>query len=130
MKINWVLASSTAVLLWILIFVTVSIIMFMPRIGGFYRYILLVIEPLVIFFCAYLYFRRNKGAWQQGLFLGVYYIIISTILDLIITIPLFVKSYEFFKNWNLYIGFLEVIIVCIVASYVFKSKQEEKIQDY
>lgn len=123
MKINFLQATSTAVLLWILIFVAISIIMFIPAFAANFKILMLAVQPFLIFLCAYFYFRKNEGTTLRGLFIGIYYLIISVVLDLVITIPLFVKSYEaYYKDWILWAGFGEVLLFTILAANLIKVK--------
>ena len=122
MKVNWLLATSTGLLNWILIFVVLSIVMFIPTVGNYTNYLSFVFVPILAAICAFLYFRRTDGTILHGVILGVYYLIIGLILDLIVTIPLFVKSYSFFSDWTLWVGYAETIFACVILAWLFRQK--------
>lgn len=120
-----------SVLIWIAIFVVYSIIMFMPwfkgndlRIHvGFYVLLL----PLTLAW-AKLYFREDPPTWKKGLYLGLAALLIGTVLDLIITVPFFVKSYTvYYGNWLLYVGFLEMIVITTLAGGEFDGTYSKNI---
>ena len=69
-----------------------------------------------------MYFKGKKARMKEGFVLGIYFLIIGTVLDLIITIPLFVKSFTFYLEWSLWFGFLEVIVFSSIGGYLFRKK--------
>ncbi|MFH1404542.1 MAG: hypothetical protein ABIH21_00395 [Patescibacteria group bacterium] len=121
------------ILWWILIFVEVSIIGFIPALaertdtsfifnsaGWIIHFIAVIVIGLVI---AYFAFRSNKGGYINGIKLGVIMLIIATILDIIITVPLFVKDYGmFFADWKLWLGILLGILAIAVGAQLFGKK--------
>jgi len=120
---NWKKATALAVLLWILIFVAYSIVMFIPGIGPYLSYLTIIIGPIMVLICGYLYFSQVPGRVLDGLVIGIYWLIIGTILDLIITVPLFVKSYSsYYGNWMLWFGFALSVIAAIVSPLIFKKR--------
>jgi len=63
---------------------------------------------------------QSPFVWKEGLRLGVIALIIGTILDVIITVPLFVKSYVvYFTSWTLYFGYVELLLLTILAGAEF-----------
>jgi len=126
----------TGILLYILIFIEISI----TKIGlGFNDFSVYVIHyfALILFvmLCSFLYFRKSRGGAGQGLLLGLVYLITGIILDSLITVPFFIKlQYEsmkeafavFFSNPYLLIGFLELLVLTILFGLVFKREQEIK----
>ncbi len=120
---NWQLATLWGILLWMLIFAAVSILMFAFSSLNT-NLLLLLVNPLLILLCSYMYFREVEGSPRDGLILGLFWIIISTILDIAITVPLFVKTYKFFFQWPLWVGYVEVLIfAAIAAKYVRPRKK-------
>ena len=104
-------AISAGVLLWILIFIEISIVMIGLKITGLtgeiIHFILLV--PLTIL-CVWVYYKGKDK--MNGFLLGIFMLLVGTILDLIITIPLFVKSYTgYYSSYYLWIGFAIVIVI-------------------
>jgi hypothetical protein len=77
----------------------------------------------MVLICGYLYFSQVSGKALDGLVIGIYWLIIGTILDLIITVPLFVKSYSgYYSNWMLWLGFALSVIAAIVSPLIFKKR--------
>ena len=109
----------TGILLWVLIFFEVSILKFGFKLAGqlyyFVHYLLLII---LIWISASAYFkgRRIKSDAKNGLILGILFVVIGVILDAIITIPLFVKSYAFFLDPYLLAGLIETIVISVIVS--------------
>ena len=104
-------------LLWVLIFVEWSIIIFTPILKdlGNYQYIIhfLVLIPIVIFGANYYYKSKDK---VNGFLLGAVMLLAGVILDAIITVPLFtmpqgVNHMAFFFNPLMLLGFVEFILI-------------------
>jgi len=111
----------TGILLWVLIFFEVSILMFGLKLQGYLYYIIhFILLILLVAIASILYFKKVKGSLTEGLVLGVIYIIIGVILDAIITVPLFIKDYSFFIQWNLLVGLLETIAITTIIGVVKK----------
>jgi hypothetical protein len=107
-------------LLWILIFFEVCILMFGFKLtaGTTYYIIHYILAAILAIIVALIYFRGKvkKGA-LEGLIVGLVMLVTSIILDAVITVPLFVKSYGFFIDPYLWLGMLGcIVIVVIVAS--------------
>lgn len=103
-------------LLWIFIFVEVSVLMFglqMPNPdSSLVHFILLGIITLAV---SYLYFSTKtvKASVQQGILFGLAAIIFSAIIDAIITVPLFMQwdyAALFLNGW-LWVGYIEIIVI-------------------
>jgi len=123
---NFKNATLWAVLSWIFIFVEVTILMFVPFIASrlwLYYGLYYVISALLVGYCAYSYFKiENKSSLIKGLVLGLWFILIGSILDLAITIPLFVKSFTFYYQPSLWIGFGIGILVCGIVGMHLNKK--------
>lgn len=124
---NFKNATLWGILLWIFIFVEVSILMFTPFIAsrmGLYYILYYLILALLFGYCAYSYFKiQKKSNWKEGLYLGLWFILVGSILDLIITVPLFVKDFSFFYDPLLLIGFVENLVVCMIVGYYLNKKK-------
>lgn len=117
---NLQLATLWGILLWMLIFAFVSIFMFtLPSLNT--NLLLLLINPVLILLCGFMYFREVEGSVREGLILGLFWIMISIVLDAAITVPLFVKSYQFFFQWPLWVGNAEVLIFAVIAGRYLKA---------
>jgi amino acid transporter len=128
MKLNLGRATILGILLWVLIFVELSVLMFSGLsnlIQKIIHFALLLVFALI---CGKIYFnKKNEDGWKEGFLLGVWMIIIGSVLDLLITIPFFVKSYEtFYFQWSLWLGFVEVIILTTISGMIFKKKKRGK----
>ncbi|MBU0457790.1 MAG: hypothetical protein ABH824_07745 [Nanoarchaeota archaeon] len=126
---DWKSATGWGILLWLLIFVEMSILMFIPRLKDMLitqKILHFLILPLLVIFCVSKYFKKVKANTKEGFLIGVYFLIVGTILDLAITIPLFVKSFSsFYLEWSLWTGFLELIIFSTATGY-WLGKNREK----
>lgn len=126
---NYKSATLWAVILWVLIFAGISVLMFTPALAGKQAVQdaleVVVLLPAVILFSSYMYLKgAKKPAIKEGLALGVYFVIIATILDVLITIPLFVKSYgALYGKWTVWAGFLETVIFSAAAGYYLEKKK-------
>ena len=117
------------VLLWVFVFVIISIIMFIPALAGrrlTQSIIFWVVNIPLVLLLAKWYFKTVVPTVKNGLILGVLSLIVTTVLDLIITVPLFVKSYAaFYGDWTLYVGYAEIIIICMIAGGEFDAVATE-----
>ncbi len=130
---NYKRALMTGVMLWVIIFVVVSILMFMPGLQNkvlsqhIIFWILLI--PITLLLAKW-HFRMDPPNIKKGLLLGVIMLVAATVLDSIITVPFFVKSYAvFFANPLLYMGYGEILILSVFAGFEFDktfTKPEEK----
>ena len=109
--------------MWFLIFIILSILMLMPFLKEremtryFIFWVLLI--PITLLSAKW-YFKMDQPNLKKGLCLGLIILGVFTILDVIITVPFFVKSYaNFFGDWKLYVGLLEVLLLCIYAGWEF-----------
>ena len=113
------------VLLWILIFIEISITMIGLKLSDLavwiIHYILLI--PFAIL-CAWIYYKKKNKL--NGFLFGISILIVGIILDLIITVPLFIitqgGSYtDYLSNIYLLIGFVELIIITGIYSLLRKK---------
>jgi len=106
-------------ILWMLIFVEVSIEMFAIASESTQQIVHVIVLPILVVICSILYFKKEKKSAAEGLLLGVIFLAVGTVLDLIITIPLFVKSFStFYGNFELWFGFVEVLVFCALIGAV------------
>ena len=99
--------------------------MFAPGIKNqvFFQYLILwvLLVPTVLFLTKW-YFHRDEPTTKKGFLLGIMALVVGLVLDSIITVPFFVKSYSvYFSNSYLYIGLLEVLLLTTYAGYEFDS---------
>ena len=117
-------AAGIGILFWLLIFLEISITMIGLKLSNLIVYIIhyILMIPIAIL-CAWLY-CKNKDK-TNGFLLGLFIVIIGIILDMIITVPLFIipqgGSYAvYFSNFYLIAGLIEGII--IIGIYKTLSK--------
>ena len=114
-------ATLWGILLWIFIFVEISILMFLPGLKDSYmgqRIVHLLVFALLVLFVTKWYFKTVQASTKEGFVVGIWFIIVGTVLDAIITIPLFVKSYSFFySDMYLWLGFLILIVVSTLVGH-------------
>ncbi len=102
-------------LIWVLIFVEISITMIgfkLPELWTWIAHYILLIP--IVFFCAWLYYESGDRA--NGLILGLLFLAVGIILDLIVTVPLFImlqgSSYAtYFSNLYMIAGFIESVVL-------------------
>ena len=110
-------------LLWLFIFIIVSLLMIVPGLKDqtFFRYLILwvLLVPIVLFFAKW-YFNMDEPTTKKGIVLGIIALVVGELLNVIITVPLFIKSYSlFYSNIYMYIGMLEVLLLTTYAGYEF-----------
>jgi hypothetical protein len=114
----------TGALSWGLVFIEVSILMFVFGIQNTDTSIAHhLLFPVTILIPALIYFNKpevEKGA-KQGIYLCLIFFATSLVLDSIITIPLFVKDYGFLLNPYHLIGLAESLAVTVVVGVIKKK---------
>ncbi len=120
-----------SILLWVLIFVEISILIFLPWLKDHpsaVKIIHLPILAVLVFLCARAYFKAVAPSAKEGFLLGIYFLIIGTILDAIITIPLFIKQgtmtlgdayISFYGDIMLWVGYLVLIVVATKTGWCY-----------
>jgi hypothetical protein len=122
------------VLLWIFIFVMWSIIIFLPYLKdhvNLQHIVWYVVEIPLVLLLAKWYFKQRKPNIKEGFLLGVVALLVGVVLDVAITVPLFVKSYsQFYGSWMLYVGFVELLVLTTLAGWEFDGPvaRTEKIE--
>lgn len=112
----------TGALLWVLIFFEVSILMFGFKLAGINYYLVhYLLAAVLTTICAMIYFNKNKATAKTGFILGIIFLITGIILDVAITIPLFIKSYAFFANPLLWLGYAEGVLVVTLVGFIEKK---------
>jgi uncharacterized protein DUF5367 len=120
MKITKAILS--AVIIWTLIFLTFTIMSFIPVIKDSElqqnMLLWLVLVPITMFGVKFYY---KRGGTENGITIGLFIIAISFILDAIITVPYVIiphggDYYGFFMSPFLWITALEIVFISIVYS--------------
>ncbi len=130
---NYKKATLGGILLWVLIFVTWSIIIFLPPFKDganmMWQYIIhYVLLILWIWIVAKMYFGKAKASLKEGIMAGIYFLIIGAILDLIITVPLFIEGdyTGFFGQWEMWIAYVELIVLMAIFGAIMTKKSDNK----
>lgn len=100
-------------LLWVLIFFEVSILMFGFKLspGSIFYLIHYIALALLVSICMLMYSKYSKLSTKNGFITGIVFALTATILDALITVPLFVKDYSFFMDKFIWIGIAEIIVI-------------------
>jgi hypothetical protein len=115
-------ATLLGILLWVLIFAEMSALMFSGLDNLAQQIIHFGLLAIFAVVCSYIYFNENEDSWKEGFLLGAWMILTGTILDLLITIPFFVKSYPaYYLQWQIWAGFIEVIILSTISGIIFRK---------
>lgn len=131
---NWKKAILYGLALWVFVFVVISVIMFIPALADELTWQtildLIAIAVLVLIFGS-LYFKKHAASFGRGLLIGIVWAIVSTILDLAITVPLFImpkdQGYgDFYSEWNVWAGLSIIIILAGLSAVLFSKKGEIK----
>lgn len=108
------------IFLWILIFIWWSIIMEVPALSGrlllqwLIHFALLV--PACVLVARVYYMSDDK---MSGFFLGIIFIVVAIVLDLLVTIHIVPGGFgRFFSNPFLWIGFIELLFVVWITEVV------------
>lgn len=120
MNLNLKRGILTGTLSWVLIFFEVSILMFGFGLttGPLYYTLHYILSAIIVAISALIYFKNEEASLLKGLSLGVLFVIVGVILDSIITVPLFVKDYNFFLDIYLIAGLIEGIIVTSIVGFI------------
>lgn len=115
------------VLMWVIIFVEVTIIGFTPQLatqgangfilniyGVVIHFVFLVILALLL---SKFYFKGRQARVKESILAAILFLAVGTVLDIAVTVPFFVKDYGiFFWKWSLWVGygifFLAFFIFC------------------
>ena len=120
---NYKRALGFGALLWIFVFVAISILMFIPGLKDNQLRIQIawwILEIPIVLFMAKWYFKADTPTAKKGFLLGVVGLVVGNILDMVITVPLFVGSYvEFYGSWMLYVGFVLLPALTTFAGWEF-----------
>ena len=122
---NFKLAFGLALGLWALIFIIISAILVMPLPSGLMKTLTTLVAPVAGFILAKIYFKKSPGTITSGLILAVFWIIVGTVLDLLVTIQ-YVKgsdSYldglkDFYGDWGLWLSFVLTIGAVVAAAFL------------
>ena len=128
---NWKLILLYGLLFWVIIFVVASVAMFSPGLKDLptaQEIIIWATDIILAVIFSRLYFNKVKASLGNGLLFGLGMLIVGTILDAAITVPLFVKDYAMmFGKWSLWVGYALVIVIGGIVGLVIKRKEAIKV---
>lgn len=123
---NIIRAIWTGAIVWALIFFEVSILMFGFKLqpSVLYYVIHYILIAVFAFIFAYIYFnaKKVKANILQGLLLGLTWMVVGIILDTLITVLLFTKTFAFFLDPMLWLGYLIVIAIATIKGVLMQRK--------
>lgn len=130
------------IIYWVIIFVVVSILLFIPGAAGndLWQNIILWIALIPITLgLARWYFRNIDPTPINGVKLWVVLMIVGFILDTVITVPLFISQQfdgntsaafqSFYSDWKLYVGFAWSLLLLLYAGYEFDRAPHLGVQE-
>jgi hypothetical protein len=118
---------------WVLISIAITIIGFNPQLANmgehgfvfnstgliFYFLITIILSVIITF----LYFRKQKGMFMDGIKAGLIVAITGLVLDTIITAPFIVKSYPaYFGKWSVWVGYIVTVLVFGIITQLLVKK--------
>ncbi len=110
------------IVLWVAIFLEVTVLMFGFNLenGDWAYYIAHYVLVAIFVVLVSIYYFRGKRVIRdikEGFKAGILFVIIGIILDALIRIPFFVKSFSFFFDAGIWMGYLEIIVItCIISA--------------
>jgi hypothetical protein len=118
-------ATISGLITYFIIFIAGSILLFGFGIAmNLFGLIMLAIMPFVIFLVAkYLYFNKIKITQRkEGLYLGIYWLVIALVVDIIILVYGFNVGWDYFlrANWSMLVGYAEYVVFAFLAGYFSK----------
>lgn len=113
-------ATIGGIIVYSVIFVFASIILY----GRFVELgmSMIFIIPIVVFLVSkFYYFKEEKPEelLKESFFVGFYWMVLAIVLDTIILVYGLGKGLDYFMkaNWTMSIGYLEIILFCIVGAF-------------
>lgn len=119
---KWVRGLLVAVLIWVLIFIEISIAMIGLKLSSNSTWIVHYIFLIpIVFFCTGLYYRKKDKT--KGFFLGLYFLVIGIMLDILVTVPMFIipqggNYITYFSNLYMLAGFVESVVLVTVYDII------------
>jgi len=127
---KWKLAAVLAIVFWLLMFART---VFLP-LAGLDIIVQIVVHgvmaAVLAFAFGYIYCFKDKGTFKSGFLFGAFAIIIGLILDTLLTVPFFVKGYDYYLNPVLWIGFAVILVVAGLSGKYRGKKSERKFPVY
>jgi len=122
------------IILYVIIFIAVSIMLFTPGLKSI-LWLRWMIDWLVVglgsYYFSLKYFKKTPGKIYAGAVLAFFWLSVHVVLDLIITVPLTLKSVSaqigrqasyvdaagvFYYEWKLWVGFIIMLVVTTIMA--------------
>jgi len=119
LSIQWKNAVSIGMIIWmigvIISSLTFNLTKILPLNIVDLIYIILLIP--IVWACSRLYFGHKIASVSEGTTIGLVFIAISLILDILITVPIWVKSYVgYISSWQIWAYFIEILLITIFTA--------------
>ncbi|MFA5855769.1 MAG: hypothetical protein WC867_00285 [Candidatus Pacearchaeota archaeon] len=130
---NLIKAIFLGIILWVLIFLEVSVLMFGFKLNypnniySSMHFLFLSLFTIAISVIYFRYPKKIKTGFVEGLLFGLVLFVVAIILDSIITIPLFMKNdYNFLLRTDILIGEIWGVILASVVGWINSSEEHKK----
>ena len=110
-------------LLWVAGFIAGSIVMIMAGMDMI-GIVMIFVMPVIAALIAMWYLKKNPGM-SEGLKLGLIWIIISAVLDMLVLVLAFGNGFSYFASWTVLVGYAEMLIVPVLIGNMLENKSEE-----
>ncbi len=119
---KWMKAIGVGILIWILIFVEISITMIGLKLPDLYVWLIhYIFLMFIVILGVNIHYKKKDSV--NGFVLGFVLLIVGIVLDLSITIPFFVKDYAgYFSNIYMLMGFVELIVIAGIYDIARKKR--------
>lgn len=114
-------------LIWVIIFIEISITMIGLKLPNLTSWIIhyVVLIPMILLVASLYYKKRDK---VNGFLLGIIFLIVGIVLDMIVTVPLFIipqggNYMTYYSNIYMLIGFVETVVLAGVYDTLIRKKR-------
>lgn len=118
-------ATMVGVLVWFIVFVAASIVMYTISMEMIGIVCIFVIPIVTVTLAKYLYLDKVKPGFpaREGVLLGAYWLILVLILDVIVIVVGFGAGSEYFTeaNWTMPVGYAEFVVAGYIAGLTAKK---------
>src|SRR4030042_1199416 len=120
----------SAVVLYALIFLIASALLFIKN-GIIFGSIMVLFAAVLTFLVSkFLYFRGMAvtNAVREGLLLGIIFVVVMFVIEVPVMVYGFAKEmgWNYFLTWHLVVGYMLTLVVPILGAYKGKSKKADK----
>ncbi|MBW2988551.1 hypothetical protein KY318_03495, partial [Candidatus Woesearchaeota archaeon] len=86
---------------------------------GLQEAIFFLVYAILVLICSRLYFINTTPDLNEAFFLGLVFVGVSFILDVIVTVPLFLSSYyAFFFDWEVWLSYILTLGLVVASVYL------------